>query len=449
MIYLFKILLLLISLNIPSFIQGQDYVSRDDYKQIFAKLDSFLIEFTISSQFREISQDTLSFDMVKRYQSMFASGVLHPDLINPTIRDKEEPIMPSRVVMKTLKDYINETSLNYTKGLFMKVRAINASFDSILDGKANIVMERKQWGEWRRRWRLELVDTISLQISELKTRGLITGIDVLGFGYVLTDFKSIQDLAIRKSRIPDLAQIRRNWERENIRVGLLRRFRVKDVKTVVADSIDDSSPCCPIPYVLTGTLDYWSSSPDNKKYAFIPEPEVIVYSDRFGTSSYVKPDLQAETFRELAYLQPFYVVDTCGEFLHIIEYKYGATVRSNGRVKTCLQDFGWIRRSKVLEGCECMFEEGTRVPLTLAGTTNAGMSKYEANSPARRRYYQNPSLSDEREDAPPETTRLYVYKKNGTSVLLGTKPSCNAREVSRVIIGWIRLTDLLKGLSDE
>ena len=449
MIHFLKISALFVSLCLGSSLHSQDYIKREDYKQIFARLDSFLVEFVVSAQLREPSDDTLSLSMVKRYQNLFAQGVMHPDLINPVMSSREEPIMPSKAVMKSLDDYIHETSLNYSKGVFMNIRAINASFDSIINGEVEVVLERKLWGEWRKRWRMEMVDTVVLHINELHTRGSISSFDVIGFGYVLTDFKSIQEQTLRISRVPDLAQIRRKWERENLKVGLLRRFEVKNERTELPDSVVDNSPCCVFSHVVTGSLEKWSEHPKNARYSLFPEPEIIVYSDRLGTNTYVKPDAQSEAFRDLSFLQPFYVVDTCGEFLHIIEYKYGATVRSNGRIKSCLQDFGWVKKSKMLIGGECMYEQGTEAHLVLAGTNRTLIHKGASAETTTRRYYQNPSLSDERENAPPEKVRLFVYKKNGTSVLLGVKQSFDAFEVSQVIIGWIRITDLLKGLNDE
>jgi hypothetical protein len=358
--------------------------------------------------------------------------------------------MPTKAIMKPLDGYIRETTMNYTKGFFMKIRAINASFDSIMYGKALVVLERKLWGEWRRRWRMELVDTVQLSIGELINGGSIQAFSVLGFGYVLTDFRSIQDQTLRRSRTPDLAAIRRKWEKEHLKTGFMKRYESDVSDLARPDSVDDNLPCCPITHVITGSLYENTERAKKGKYTIYPQPELVVFSDRFGTNSYVKPDSRSENLRELKFLEPYYVVDTCGEFFHIVEYKYGATVRSNGRIKSCLQDFGWVKKSKVMIGSNCLKEEGTNMPLVFAGTERpAQLRRGPAQTVYRRRYYQNPSLSDEREDAPIEGSRLYVYSINGTSVLVGNRPDFDAHEATRVIVGWVRTKDLLKGLQDE
>jgi hypothetical protein len=427
---------------------AQLIASREDYKQAFARLDTFLIDFYKSAQFREQADDTISFRMMQKYKSLFDSTCTHPDLINPISTQRGEPVMPSKPTQKSLDGFLNEVKVNYPRGVFMRIRALNADFKNISNGNALIICERKIWGEVKARWKIELIDTIRLNLLGLENRISIHSMEVAGFGFILTDVKQITARALRTSKPPDVDQLRRQWEREHWKNAILNKLEPIDVTKDIPDSVALDSPCAfALRAMSKGELAHLLPVNSNRLSPTVRKQPMVAFSDRFGTSSLEAPNSQSEEFRSIPFLKPFIVVDTSSEFVHIVEYVFGATSSNKGRINKCLEDYGWVRSSRLVFGAECLYDSLSLEPIKVAGRSKSKVKLNHTNND--RFFYQNPNLSNERLDSPLESNILYIYKKQGDAVLVGRRENCTGVDVERVMLGWVKLSDILKGLNYE
>jgi hypothetical protein len=419
--------------------KGQAYGHPDTLNKLFAGLESFLYDYNECVQFRELGADTLSFRQIERYRNLFSPGCLHPDILNPTVSKRGEPIL-SGARYRKVDEFLTQVAENYPQGLFVRVRALNANFAKISERRAVVVMERKSWGNVKGRWRLEVVDTLSLHVVQTPSGNfMVDRADLVGFGYLLTDVKRISQRTARAVREPDLRALKRAWERRNIPKKRLPREALLAETEVIPDSVAMETMCTYARRTWFGT-EIQEAVKESIPVQINPsrlESPLIVYSDRFGNSTSVSPESQAEMFRDLRFMQPLYVVDVRGEYAHVVEFIYGGVDLNTGEIRKCLEDMGWISINRLLYGTEPMRDTRNGRFMAVAGQPESAQGKKEA-----RVYYETPDRSREYASTTRETALIYIHKIVGDAALVGTKSNATPMEYERTILGWIKLSDI-------
>jgi hypothetical protein len=419
--------------------KGQAYGHPDTLNKIFAGLESFLYDYNECMQFRELGEDTLSLRQIERYRSLFSPGCLHPDILNPSVSKRGEPIL-SGAHYRKVDEFLTQVAVNYPQGLFVRVRGINANFTKISERRAEVVMERKSWGNVQGRWRLEVVDTLRLHVVQTPSGNfMVDRADLIGFRYLLTDVKRISQRTTRAVREPDLRALKRGWERRNIPWKRLPREALLAETAVIPDSVAMETICsctrrvwfgAEIQEALKATL------PVQINPSRLGSP-LIVYSDRFGNSTSVAPESQAEMFQDLRFMQPLFVVDVRGEYAHVVEFVYGGADMNTGEIRKCLEDRGWISINRLLFGTEPMRDTRNGRFMAVAGKPESAQLKKGA-----RVYYETPDRSREYASTARETALIYIHKIVGDAALVGTKSNATPMECERTILGWIKLSDI-------
>ena len=421
-------------------------LDSDALKYDFAKLDSFLIDFYKTSQFREPADDTLSLRMLAHYKDFFKEGLEHPDLINPTLTSRGELIMPSRIVNKSVETFVSDIKANFPKGVFVKIRALNADYSKIDKGSVAISLERKLWGEVRNRWSIELLDTVLLTIDGVHDKLKISRFKTLGHGYILTDVKKIGERTKLKSIHLYQREVQSEWEVEHLKRR--RRMTIDEMKSanpILSDSIDQNNPCTSALRVFFFE-DAEKDLPQElvETHSINLKTPMIVFNDRFGNYSVELPSPNADIYRDLPFLQPFLVIDSSSSYYHIVEYVPNGFASTTGQILKCLEDYGWIKKSRLLKGSHCLRDKNTLRPLRVFSEVGNVKSKY-----SRHRFFESPALMSERRINERETSILYIYQRQGRAVLVGTKQRASVRDMSEVILGWVDLTEILGGLYYE
>jgi hypothetical protein len=417
---------------------AQPAVDADSLKNRFARLERFMHNYHEAVQFRELGGDSLSVRLMNEYQTMFLPGCLHPDLLNPIISRKGEPLLAGARYRK-LDEYLAQVKENYPSGLFVRVRALNADLNQMAQQRATIIMERKTWGDVKGRWRLEVVDTLKMMIiADPMGQFKIDKLDLVGYGYLLTDVKKISGRTVRSVREPDLKALKRSWERKNIPRKKSTRENLLIETQTIADSVAVEIPC-------TGARRAWTSSEVQQAFttfslyinpARLHSP-LVAFSDRNGNATSESPDVQGALFRDLGFLQPLYIIDIRGEYVHVVEYIYAGADPNTGEIRRCLEDYGWINQSRLIFGTDAMRDPNNGRPLAVAGAADLA-----ATENSERKYYEAPDRSRERESTLKEAPVLYIIKQSGDAVLVGNKLAASVYEFDRTVLGWIRLKDI-------
>lgn len=419
--------------------KGQAYGHPDTLNKLFAGLESFLSAYNECAQFRELGADTLSVRQIERYRNLFSPGCLHPDILNPTVSKRGEPIL-SGARYRKVDEFLTQVAENYPQGLFVRVRALNANFAKISERRAVVVMERKSWGNVKGRWRLEVVDTLSLHVVQTPSGNfMVDRADLVGFGYLLTDVKRISKRTAGAVREPDLRALKRAWERRNIAKKRLPREALLAESVVIPDSVAMETICSCARRTWFGA-EIQEAVKESIPVQINPsrlESPLIVYSDRFGNSTSVSPQSQAEMFRDLRFMQPLYVVDVRGEYAHVVEFIYGGVDLNTGEIRKCLEDLGWISINRLLYGTEPIRDSRNGRLMAVAGQPVSAQGRKEAHV-----YYETPDRSREYDSTTRETALIYIHKIVGDAALVGTKSNATPMEYERTILGWIKLSDI-------
>jgi hypothetical protein len=417
---------------------AQNKLSNDELRECFSRVDSFLIVFQSLSQFREPASDTLSSACVENYVRLFAANCLHPDLLNPVILKNGDLAYPNKVVEKSLKDFTNEVKSNFPAGLIVRYQARNYNFENIDKGYFKVVLECKVRGQAKNRWRIDLTDTLQVSCIIDNNQVKISDLEVLGFSYGLTD---IQELKKTLSSLPqnvDTKELIKDWEQAR------KQKKIQDflMPFESSDSLNkETLPCSCVERVPS--VDQYYAATNQYVYGTFSyrNSPMIAYSDRANNFSVDAPKLDAVTFKELEFLQPFYVADTAGDYVRILQYRPYGVYSINHLVRTCLEDFGWIPKNRLLFGSQAQHNQSGYVkyslPHRLKGHENADSDLLGY------RIFQSPALILERSALKEKSKVFYVYKRSGDSVLLGTAPRFRPELADKTLLGWASLEGLI------
>lgn len=406
------------------------------YRYNFARVDSFLNLFSSLSQFRKPGGDTLCTVCLNDFKKLFVDDFMYPDIINPIWLNSGEMVYTNRVIPKSLDRFARDIQSNFPGGLLIRYRGINYNFQAITRDYFEVVFERRIRGQAKNRWRVDLTDTLMMRASGFGSSIKIHSLSVLGFSYALTDIKELSK-ALSGSQ-PDIYERKqiRQWER-------MQRSRKKQelaAPLVVADTVAKNSPCACVDRVPS--VDYYYSTfnqytPGSKKYKRSP---MVALSDRNGNFTRLSPDAAGEIYRELEFLQPFFIVDTAYDYVHIIEYDHSALKGTDHRLKRCLIDYGWVKKDRLLMGTHALQRAGDFEMCADEQQLNTGGKR--SNRSLCFRVFENPALTNERAE-PPGAEEMYVFKRLDNAVLLGNKTKLHPMEADEVLLGWRSINGLI------
>jgi hypothetical protein len=425
---LHSVLCLLLLIGSPANAQeGLDW-SPEDYREAFAKIDTFLERFSSLSQFRLPGGDTLCVSCAQDFKDLFSAQCLYPDLINPLWLSSGEMVMTNRTSMKSLDRFTREVKSNFPGGLIVRYRGINYNFQTVNRDYFEVVIARKTRGQVKNRWRLELADTLLIRARGLDSGIRIQSIDVLGYSYSLPDMLELSKVLRGAKPDINLRQQKRTWEQSRRK----RDDSEFSPALTAVDSVAKYSPCACIDRVPSVNQYYFAMKIPIIGSSGYKRSPMIAYSDRNGNYSQVSAEPNSESFRELEFLQPFFVVDTAGEYVHLIEYDMLALQGTDFRIKRCLADYGWIRKERMIMGAMAMRNE---TGFDYCYSNEQLETNMQPDNKLCFRVFQNPSLGSERIE-PPSAGRLYVYKQTQNAVLLGNSPQLIPHLVDETLLGW-------------
>lgn len=161
----------------------------------------------------------------------------------------------------------------------------------------------------------------------------------------------------------------------------------------------------------------------------------IVYSDRNNNPTYTSSSANKE-FKTISFLQPFWVAEDEGNYLHLYKLDVNAfqldEVRSKKGKQTRLvngiTDYGWASKDKLLLWSRAISGNNS---------LNKKLISFNTQPPS---YYHHPNLerSDFAKYISPAV--LYVYKLDSTnnSVLVGLNFKTSDRQIQSDILGWVK-----------
>jgi hypothetical protein len=415
--------------------------SPETYRETFGRIDTFLERFSSLSQFRLPGGDTLCVQCLGEFKNLFAEHCLYPDLINPVWLSSGEMVMTNRASMKSLDRFTREVKTNFPGGLIVRYKGINYNFQAVDRDYFEVVIARKTRGQVKNRWRLELADTLLIRARGLNDQIRIQSIDVLGYSYSLPDMMELAKVLRGTKPDINLRQQKRTWEQTR------RKRDVSEFSPALTavDSVAKNSPCACIDRVPSVNQYYFAMNTPVMGSSGYKRSPMIAYSDRNGNYSQVSAEPNSESFRELEFLQPFFVVDTAGEYVHLLEYDMLALQGSDYRIKRCLADYGWIRKERLIMGAMAMRNE---TGFDYCYSNEQLETNMQSDNKLCFRVFQNPSLGSERIE-PPSAGRLYVYKQTQNAVLLGNSPQLRPHLVDQTLLGWRSTNGLVWNTNNE
>ena len=164
----------------------------------------------------------------------------------------------------------------------------------------------------------------------------------------------------------------------------------------------------------------------------------VVYSDRDDNQCFSNFSSNLKNDYKASYMQAFYVKETKGNWLHLIDYLDEI-------------DFGWIESKYLLLSLYSLKTEGdiengeVSIPRKAVILTSIDEAKnIGGRLQTEKRYYSNPNRVSSYESGFPKSFQpLFVFKESGSSVLLGSSdvldgsPETNKSKIN----GWINVSD--------
>jgi len=172
-----------------------------------------------------------------------------------------------------------------------------------------------------------------------------------------------------------------------------------------------------------------------------------VYSDRSANKTY-KDETMKEEHKTLGFMESFYVADENESSVRIAKYASDATVGetiSKMEFTNAAQDYGWISKSRVLLWSDALVDTSSRFTQKALTVKRQSALKNLATAKARAlSLFNSPSLSADSRNR--NEVRifdfLYIYKKEGTSLLIGKSPEILPSNASENIMGWVNTDNI-------
>lgn len=199
---------------------------------------------------------------------------------------------------------------------------------------------------------------------------------------------------------------------------------------------------CPAAYQKLPTgdvcVDCRSNPPSNLDW--------VVYSDRENNKSYTDASGSKELGKPIKFLQPFFVVEESGNYLHLIEWSgEGKEVKSGKegkKLKKELQDYGWFHKDRLILWPSSLVNSRKVVIKVLSVIKDKEVientSKYIKEGEFLK--FRNHPSDDDRfvnNWAMDMFEFLYVFKKENGYLLVAKKNVITGLSVDKVVLGWV------------
>lgn len=180
----------------------------------------------------------------------------------------------------------------------------------------------------------------------------------------------------------------------------------------------------------------------------------VVSSDRSGNKAFNVPDNSTEPINTVGFMDKFYVTDENDDYLEL--YKFDEFVRMDGAGKKNklnpkkARRIGWIRKQNLLLWARCLENKVTHFSekaITVFNEKNINKSS-SLTKKDNVRIYSTPNLADENSNTVKMFQFLYVYKREGSSALIGKVYYSNVYRIERDVLGWVD-EDLLQKWVDR
>lgn len=189
------------------------------------------------------------------------------------------------------------------------------------------------------------------------------------------------------------------------------------------------------------------SAPDYTKFLATNAPNLwIVYSESEGVFTSTAPgDTKAN--KKMAYMEPFYVIDQKGDWIHIVKWEQLIPPRDidakTMELKKELESYGWVQMDKMLLWRHCLVDPQTRFTIKALTASNQDCVNHPELCSSKTKIlklYSNPGLTVENKNDVRLFEFLYIYKHKGNSVLVGRMDQLTVSEskfAKQRILGWL------------
>jgi hypothetical protein len=176
---------------------------------------------------------------------------------------------------------------------------------------------------------------------------------------------------------------------------------------------------------------------DETNLEIIPGSRWEVYSDRSDNVLY--SDNQGRYVKGITnFMESFYVTNEAGEYLNVF---FDPTPDKGGMISPNGYEKGWIKKSTLLLWRNCLIEPSTNRQIQVMTfesqdffTTNDSVSDRQNGIVI----YDDPFLKDKTAWKTEAKQFYFIFKKEGTSLLIGTKKRIMSdNDPKNIILGWV------------
>jgi hypothetical protein len=163
----------------------------------------------------------------------------------------------------------------------------------------------------------------------------------------------------------------------------------------------------------------------------------VVSSDRANNPTYTEPG--GSPLKTMNFLECFYVTEERGNFLHLYKYETGIK-DSRERLRDNAEDYGWAPKENLLLWMRCL-EDAKKLslkalPIITKSTLGSNLDAY-VKAGDNLRLFRNPGLSVDNETTIQMFQFLFVFKKEGNSLLVGKGNVTFQYRIETDMLGWV------------
>ncbi|MCW3092363.1 MAG: hypothetical protein JWP81_3432 [Ferruginibacter sp.] len=169
----------------------------------------------------------------------------------------------------------------------------------------------------------------------------------------------------------------------------------------------------------------------------------IVSSDRSDNKAYDTPDNLGSAINTVEFMDKFYVTNETGDYLELYRYDELARMEGAGKKNKLnpkkAKRVGWIQKENLLLWARCLENKITHFSekaITVYNERNINKSS-SLTKKDNVRIYSTPNLEKENSNTVKMFQFLYVYKRAGSSALIGKVYNSNVYRIERDVLGWV------------
>jgi len=171
------------------------------------------------------------------------------------------------------------------------------------------------------------------------------------------------------------------------------------------------------------------------------ESNWIVFADRDNTPTFKSSDGVGH-YKEINFMDPFYVIAEKGEFLRIVKYDFGVAKLKGSVYKITSEgvDYGWVNRREILQWNQPLVNPNNDFvlkALTVHKITDLGDIR---NTEGKRlKLYNSPTLHAQHENQSDIRLLefLFIFKKEDGAYLVGISNAFAPLGANQIIMGWV------------